>query len=195
MLCEMTNSDTKSSLEREFAIWLLPEPSIEEMLSELVSTVAQRYGTVDFEPHLTLFCGFHKEEGSELEFLQSLVAPVEALTLCLSERKVWYTPDIYTQAMYLEFERSELATKHQKRILEAPVKESRPTLDTPLHLSLQYSDFSVSKKTEIREFILKQIEDLEEITFDRIQFLGTQAAGQSLSNLENWKVSEIFPLN
>ena len=55
----------ESLIALEHSFWLVPVEPLKSRLRALISSLAQSCDAVDFEPHVTLWCGASNDESSK----------------------------------------------------------------------------------------------------------------------------------
>ncbi len=164
-------------MAREHSFWLVPAEPLKSRLRALVSTLAQSYDAVDFEPHVTLWCGASDDLGSRRTAL--VVANLFAATE-LTPTTIGIT-DEYTKTLFVQFEHSAAAEEMYDAIgrLSAP---STYTLNP--HLSLIYKALPLETKQRICDML--ELPD-GPYRFDRLRVIETEIPLTRGEQIRNWR--------
>lgn len=141
----METFDSKSGKTIGYHLRLLPSGELFNRLQNTISTLAEKYDGVKFEPHVTFLARIPKASEIELiaktKELAGMMKPFEI------EPKEIYIEDAYFRALYCKAEScEELERYHQKAL------EMFGTQDVNVyipHLSLYYGDVLKSVKGEM----------------------------------------------
>src|SRR3974390_1605721 len=86
----------------EFTLWLTPGEPHRTLLRSTISQLAARFDAVEFEPHVTVFCGpspdAEARAGARMIARQSPPIELTADRLCQTER--------YTKTLFVQFQES-----------------------------------------------------------------------------------------
>ncbi len=89
---------TYPMLAGRFGVWLMPEINMRQALCELIGALASEYGTVPFEPHITLLSGIDAEREVLSAGMRALAGQLTAVTVELGS--VEYRPE-YFRSLYV----------------------------------------------------------------------------------------------
>ncbi len=170
---------------REFTLWLTPSAPLCSLLRTTICQLAAQFEAVDFEPHVTLFCGpsTESEAREAARRIGGQFAPVEldAVTLDHSE--------LFTKTLFVQFEESAVL----KRIFEtAAASFSRPSsyLLNP-HLSLLYKTLPASNRMKLCEALNVPMGGYR---FDRIRMVETELPIEDDGPIRRWRTVSDDPL-
>jgi hypothetical protein len=179
---------------QEFSAWLMPSVDHMKLISDTVESLAKKWGTLNFEAHLTLFYGNCQLDTIPIDVSDKLSLSTVPFELKLTETKIAFTESNYTQAMYLLFELpqqlQDLSSQYSKLGFEGV---GGYALRKP-HISLQYSNFDLATKEGIRAELLETFRDIDAIVFDSIKLITSNNPGESLLVPQNWKDVSTFQL-
>src|SRR5262245_9425029 len=152
-----------TAFTEKFSIWLSPQATDKADLAGLITSLSERYGTSNFEPHLTLYSGVcHEREILQRAVTEELkgVAPI-ALRIAGV-----HASEEFFKTLFIEFEESPRLSELNKKIKSALPQDSGYILKP--HLSLLYKDLDLARKWEIARTI--RIEKTE-LIFDEIKLV------------------------
>jgi len=171
-------------VEHFYVFWLMPQKSDKESLQAIMDSLSKEYGTVRFEPHVTLAPPVLTMDKNALESLTKQAEPIT-----LSD----WTPsrgNMYTQSVFLKAQGNAALFDlyHNSRTL-AGLDQSGPEEGSNFpHLSLMYSN----DDDETRQAILETLDiDLDSITFDAIQLMRIELPVTSAEDVLKWKAVDI----
>jgi 2'-5' RNA ligase len=163
----------------EYTLWLTPREPLRSTLRSIIRRLAASLDAVEFEPHVTVYCGPSTE--TEARAVAHLIArqfsPIEltADRLCHTEQ--------YTKTLFVQFQ--ETATIRQ--IFEAAAKgysrQSNYILNP--HLSLLYKTLPEAKRIELCEALDVPMGDYK---FDRIRMIETELPIEDAGPVRRWRV-------
>ena len=124
------------------SLWLVPEDSeTSRRLAELIDSLARRFGTPRFDPHLTLLGGLDAPAGDVIARSQSLAATIPPLELRVL--RVEGTEE-YFRCVFAAVEDTRELIRARERALEALVLNDTSRFFP--HISLVYGHLSESVK-------------------------------------------------
>lgn len=127
----------------EFTLWLVPREPLRSTLRAIMCSLAADLDAVEFEPHVTIFCGPSTEEEARATAtaIAGRFSPIELISARLD-----YT-DRDTKTLFVQFEESAAA----RRIFEAARESCSGRSDYAFnpHLSLLYKTLSETKQNEL----------------------------------------------
>ena len=169
----------------EFTLWLTPQEPLATTLRALIRRLAADFDAVEFEPHVTLFCGPSKE--TEARATAGAIAarfpPVE-----LGVDRLDYT-DRFTKTLFVQF--AELAAA--RRMFEAArdCYASASNYAFNPHLSLIYKRLPEAKQRELCQTLSASRGNY---TFDRVRMIETELPIEDAGPVRRWKTIGNFPL-
>ena len=158
-----------------FSLWLLPNDTVSQTLSELMSKLRERHGGPEFEPHITLFgriTGVEKELSNGVAKLAEKTAQFDIRTEGL------WGESYYFKRFYIRLLNSaELLRTGQ---ITSETLGVRMSTDYRPHLSLLYG----SQIRKHRAELVSELSDIipEEIALNRLQLVKLDVS------VANWRV-------
>lgn len=169
----------------EFTLWLTPSEPLSSLLRTTIRQVAAQFGAIDFEPHVTVFCGpsTDSEAREAARRIGGQFAPVELDAVRLDHS------ELFTKTLFVQFEESAVL----KRIFEtAAASFSRPSsyLLNP-HLSLLYKTLPASNRIKLCETL-----DVPRgaYRFDRVRVVETELPIEDDGPIRRWRTVYEGPL-
>lgn len=163
----------------EFTLWLTPGEPLRTTLSAIIRRLAQVCEAVEFEPHVTLFCGRSSDEEASAT-ARGIAAHFPPITL--SAERLAYS-DLFTKTLFVQFEDSALA----RRMFEASRRSYAHPSDYVFnpHLSLLYK-----KLPETRQKALRDRLDLPRGSygFDRVRMIETELPIEDDGPIRRWRI-------
>ncbi len=137
--------DPKNSKTVGYHLFFLPEGKLFDGLQSTINALADKYGSVKFEPHLTLLARIPKSDEAELiaktEKLASTMSPFEV------EPREVCAEDAYFRALYCKAEPNPTMEEYHQKALEVfGVQDVNVYMP---HLSLYYGNVPQSTKDEM----------------------------------------------
>jgi len=137
--------DPKESKTVGYHLFFLPSGELFDNLQSTLNTLANKYGGVKFEPHLTLLARIPKADEAELitktQQLATTMSPFEV------EPKEVCVEDAYFRALYCKAEpNATMEEYHQKALETFGVQDVNVYMP---HLSLYYGNVPQSTKDEM----------------------------------------------
>jgi 2'-5' RNA ligase len=171
----------------EFTLWLTPGEPHRTLLRSTISQLAARFDAVEFEPHVTVFCG--PSTDAEARAVARRVArqfsPIELTAAWLDHTEQ------YTKTLFVQFQES----SGLQRILEtAAAHYSRPS-DYVLnpHLSLIYKKLH---DEDIQRKLCKTLDvPMGSYRFDRARMTETELPIEDPGPVRRWRVVCDEPLD
>jgi 2'-5' RNA ligase len=149
------------------------------MLSAIIRRLAQDLDAVDFEPHVTLFCGRSSDEEANAT-ARGIAAEFAPITL--TPERLAYT-DLFTKTLFVQFEDSAIA----RQMFEAARRSYAHPSDYVFnpHLSLLYK-----KLPEARQRALCDTLDLPKgvYQFDRVRMIETELPIEDDGPVRHWRI-------
>jgi len=130
-------------LSGRFGLWLMPEAGVRDALQSQIAGLAREYGTVPFEPHVTLLGGI-PDQAALTAPLASLAAQVGTMTVRLGD--IRYQCE-YFRCLYIEIKPD--AALVRARDLARSLFGGAPAGPFEPHVSLLYGDMPEELKGAI----------------------------------------------
>jgi len=160
-------------------LWLTPCEPLRSTLRRIIHRLAESLDAVEFEPHMTVYCGPSTE--AEARAVARVIAkqfpPIEltADQLCHTER--------YTKTLFVQFEES-AAVRRMFDVAAAGYSRQSNYILNP-HLSLLYKTMPESKRRELCETLVVPMGDYK---FDRIRMIETELPIEDAGPVQRWQV-------
>ena len=163
----------------EFTLWLTPCEPARTLLRSTISQLAARFDAVEFEPHVTVFCG--PSTDAEARGVARQVArqfsPIELTAAGLNHT------EHYTKTLFVQFQESSCL----RRIFETAAAHYSRSSDYVLnpHLSLIYK--------KLHEDILRKLCGTLDVPmgsyrFDRVRMIETELPIEDHGPVRRWRV-------
>ena len=159
------------------AYWLIPAEPAREFFQRTIRELAERFGAVEFEPHVTIFLG-RMDGRPPRKVLSSLGSPRISLRVRRIEQS-----DRFTKTLFVQFERSESLQSLADRIRELS-GSVKPYVLNP-HLSLLYHNIAVRARRALAETIQLPF---REVRFDRICGMLCKSPTKTADDVRDWKL-------
>ena len=157
-----------------YAIWLVPEISVEQKFSRVIESLSERYGCPRFAPHTTVLGGIVEDEEILRDKAAKLAEELQPVDVTATGFAI---EPYYFRSFYLKLEPSSaLLLAHQKtsQIFERQAGNFAP------HISLLYGAVAREEKLALGKELHNQIP--AEFKLDRLYLVHTTLA------VPNWKV-------
>lgn len=171
----------KESAGPLYSLWLMPEGEEQRQFADIITRLAERFGTPTFEPHVTLLGGLHGAERDIVTKISDIVRtmrPVDIRTSTL------HSQEDYFRQLFVQVEKSRplMETRARVKVLAGGRRE-RPY--SP-HVSLMYG----SVRYQDREALLMEmggeiVTEFQTKTLHVVDTAGTP---------ERWRRVASFPL-
>ena len=126
-----------------FSIWLMPEGSINNQLTNEIQSLHSDFGSPKFKPHVTLlssFLGVEKELLDKTKLISKKIKPFKIIFGALGNS------DDFFQSLYLKVE----VTKELKSARKVAFKNfDCDSKSYPFHLSLAYGNYTLAEKEKM----------------------------------------------
>jgi 2'-5' RNA ligase len=169
----------------EFSLWLIPREPPRNSLRSTIHELAARYDAVEFEPHVTVFCGRSTEEEARAGVRQIArrFAPIELTADRLDHS------DLYTKTLFVQF-RDSAFVRQMFEIAAAHCSRPSNYVLNP-HLSLLYKRLPVTTLKELTEAL-----DVPPglYAFDRVRMIETELPIEDDGPVRRWRVACDEPL-
>ena len=126
----------------EFTLWLMPREPLRSTLSAIIRRLAADLDAVEFEPHVTIFCGPSTEEEARAT-ATAIAARFSAIELIAA--RLDYT-DRYTKTLFVQFEEFAVARRMFEAARDGYSCRSDYTFNP--HLSLLYKTLPETKQND-----------------------------------------------
>lgn len=170
----------------KFSIWLAPQSADYLELDRLIVELSDRYETLKFEPHLTLYSGACKDRDFCSRMIAEAAAGTGAITLTIGG--IHATAEFF-KTLFIEFEDSSRLSDLNRKIKAALNQDSGYTLKP--HLSLMYKELKIDRKLEVARTISIS---KTAIVFDEIKLVSPGNKALGWRDVENWEVWFKSPL-
>lgn len=145
-----------------YSYWLIPQEPDLSYFQAIIHTLAKRFNTVPFSPHVTLHSGF-LPASVEISQVLSALASIEPMELTISKLK---HESCFSKTLYVHFNPS-FQLSHLMERLVATISNAQPRPRDP-HLSLLYHHLdTATKQTLIDAIVLPQTT----IRFNQVQVI------------------------
>jgi hypothetical protein len=163
----------------EFTLWLLPSEPLGSELRSIINQLAARFDAVEFEPHVTVFCGPSTviEAQDVLEVIANEYAPIELAAEGLDQTKR------YTKTFFVQFQEAAILRKMSESAANNYKRPSNYILNP--HLSLLYKSLPDAARRNLCETI-----NVPKGTFlfDRVRIIETELPIEDHRPIERWQV-------
>lgn len=168
-----------------FSLWLTPSDSIGSLLRATIRQLAAQFDAVDFEPHVTIFCGpsTDSEARDVARRIAGQFAPIELTADRLDHS------ELFTKSLFVQFEQSAIL----KRMFEtAATSFSRPSsyVLNP-HLSLLYKRLPGASRMKLCETLGVPKGCYR---FDRARVIETELPIEDDGPIRRWRTVSDDPL-
>jgi putative hydrolase of the HAD superfamily len=163
----------------EFALWLVPGESLRSSLRSTIRKLATQLDAVEFEPHVTVFCGPSSDEEAQVvvERIASRFAPVE-----LTADRLDHTA-IFTKTLVVQFRESADLRRMFEMARNGYARNSGYVLNP--HLSLLYKKLPEATQ---RELCRTLDVSMGRYGFDCIQMIATELPIEDAGPIRRWRV-------
>lgn len=176
-----------ATLQRPFALWLLPEPGARGLLQGLIQGLTQHAGTPPFPPHVTLYGGSRgpgEDLGPALAAAARAAGPLTLRVLGLGHDASFF------HCVFLDLERAP-GLEGMASAFRGGLRLVAPYTLAP-HLSLLYAELSTAR----REMILERISvPLAEVRFDTLALAEPGNFAEGWKDVRSWRRLAARPLS
>jgi 2'-5' RNA ligase len=159
------------------AYWLIPAEPAHEFFQRTIRELAERFGAVEFEPHVTVFLGQVNGRPPK-EVLSSLGSRRISLSACRIEQS-----NKFTKTLFVQFEKTDSLQSLADRIQELSGAE-KPYLVNP-HLSLLYHNIAAKTRRALAETIQLPFQD---VPFERVCAMLCKSPTKTADDVRDWKL-------
>jgi 2'-5' RNA ligase len=162
----------------EFTLWLIPHEPLRSTLGAIIARLAAQFDAVEFEPHVTVFCG----PSTEAEARMSAVAiAAEFSPVELIAERLDYT-NRYTKTLFLQFEESGVGQRMFEIARNGCSRRSDYVFNP--HLSLLYKILPEAKQ----KALCRTLElPCGSYTFDRLRVIETELPIEEPGPVRRWR--------
>ena len=170
----------------EFTLWLMPHEPLRTTLHALIRRLAADFDAVEFEPHVTVFCGPSTDDECRaiVHLIAGQFAPVELIAGRLDHS------ELYTKTLFVQFHESVVLRRIFQTVTAHSSQPSNYVLNP--HLSLLYK--KLPKAT-----LMKLCATLDVPTggyaFDRLRMIETELPIEDDGPVRRWRVICDEPLH
>jgi len=169
------------------AFWLVPQYEDRYKLSRQIDSLAERFSSPCFVPHVTLYSCFRSPDQQELAHFARLAGTFETISMRV---KALDSRDRIAQALYLDLMQNDDASQLYRALHECVPRPSNYQFRP--HLSLLYQHLSEDDcKTLQRDLTIL----VEEISFNELWAVAIPARLASLEDFYGWQTLLICRLD
>jgi 2'-5' RNA ligase len=163
---------------REFTLWLCPREPLRSALRSTIHQLSASLDAVEFEPHVTVFCGpSTDEEAREVtNRIARQFAPIE-----LTASGLRYT-DSYTKTLFVQFHESAVLRQVFEMAATSYTRQSNYALNP--HLSLLYKKLPAAEQRQLCETLDVPI---GAYWFDRLRMIETELPIEDSGPVRRWR--------
>jgi 2'-5' RNA ligase len=171
-------SQSQLSCYTEHSFWLLPAEPLKEQLRAIVRQLAKEYDAVDFEPHVTIYCGPFDDDQARtiMHGVASLYSPVELIPV-----KLEHTSE-YTKTLFIQFQESDVVRRMSDAIKDRHARPADYVLNP--HLSVLYKTMPLAMLAGICQTF-----DVPKgpYVFDRLRAIETELPLTRPDQIKRWR--------
>src|SRR5271170_3094855 len=175
----MTEAERNMEIaHKEHTLWLTPREPLRSALSTLIRGLARDLDAVEFEPHVTVFCGRSSDAEAEINAraIAARFPPIELVADGLG-----YS-DRFTKTLFVQFRDSAVAREMFDAARQGYALPSDYVFNP--HLSLLYNNLPQARLKEIGGALKVP---LGKYVFDRIQMIETELPIEDLGPVRRWR--------
>jgi 2'-5' RNA ligase len=163
----------------EFTLWLTPSEPLRASLRSTISQLGARLDAIEFEPHVTVFCGpsTPDQASAVARRIASRFPPIE-LTADHIEHS-----GVYTKTLFVQF--------HESALLRVMFETAKTHHSLPSnyvlnpHLSLIYKELPEARRKELAETLDVPTGRYE---FDRLRVIETELPIENEGPIRRWRI-------
>ena len=144
-----------------YSFWLVPQEPDLANFQGIINTLAERFGTVPFCPHVTLYSGELPPSIEVGSWLEKVLQPVGPMELAIANLTYEYR---FSKTLFVQLNQTPLLVQLVNRLVSAIPNAQLPPLDP--HLSLLYHSLDNAIKQDLAEKITLP---RPSIWFDQVQ--------------------------
>jgi hypothetical protein len=162
----------------EFTLWLAPSEPLRSTLRSIIGRLAADFGAVEFEPHVTVFCGpsAETEARAVARRIAEQFSPVELIVDRLEHT------EIYTKTLFIQFQESVVLQQMFEATAAGYTQHSNYVLNP--HLSLLYKKLPRPVQAELCDTI--EI-PTGKYGFDRVRMIETELPIEDAGPVRRWR--------
>jgi 2'-5' RNA ligase len=161
------------------SFWLVPAGSFKAIFEDWITHLATRFGAPVFEPHVTVFSGFCREENIA-DILQNAASSTPEIHVAI--QGIGHSP-VFTKTVFVE-----LASSADLMVLSEKLKqrqECESAFELFPHISLLYAHMDSSTRQELARTVSIEC---GEIAFDTLRAVATPGQTNSNFDVERWRI-------
>jgi Cyclic phosphodiesterase-like protein len=160
------------------SFWLLPAEPLKEQLRSIVQQLAKEYDAIDFEPHVTIYCGPSDDDQTRTiaHEVASLYSHLELIPV-----KLEHTSE-YTKTLFIQFQESDIVCRMSDAIKN---RHARPVnYGLSPHLSVLYKTMPLAMLARICHTF-----DVPKgpYVFDRLRAIETEIPLTGPDQIKRWR--------
>jgi hypothetical protein len=163
----------------EFTLWVTPSEPLCSLLRSTIFRLAARFDAIEFEPHVTVFCGPSADDEARAvaRRIATQFAPIELVADRLDHS------DLFTKTLFVQFEES-ACLRHMFEVAATNFSRGSDYVLNP-HLSLLYK----KQPARSREHLCETLgAPMGVYTFDRIRMIETELPIEDEGPIRRWRV-------
>jgi hypothetical protein len=162
----------------ELSLWLTPREPLRSVLRATIRELAVRYDAVEFEPHMTLFCGSSTDNESRaiVRRIAGQFPPIELTSDRLAHS------ELYTKTLFVQFHDSAVLWQIFRTAGAYCPQPSNYVLNP--HLSLLYKKLPTVTLTDLSE---RLDVPLGGYAFDRVRAIETEMPIEDDGPVRRWR--------
>ena len=170
----------------DISLWLTPQEPLRTTLNAIVRRLARDLDAVEFEPHVTVFCGRLSDDEAEAaaSALGARFGPIQ-----LTAERLSYT-DAFTKTLFVQFQKSNKAQQLFEAARRAYLRPSDYSFNP--HLSLVYKTLPKARQEQLRQTLDVPI---GAYLFDQIRMVETKLPVAEPSAVREWRQVCDIPLS
>lgn len=166
------------SCHARHSYWLLPAEPLKVKLRSIVQQLAKEYDAIDFEPHVTIYCGPSDDDQTRIiaHEVASLYSHVELIPV-----KLKYTSE-YTKTLFIQFQESDVVRRMSDAIKDRHARPMNYVLSP--HLSVLYKTMPLAMQAGICHTF-----DVPKgpYVFDRMRAIETEIPLTGPDQIKRWR--------
>lgn len=175
-------------MKKFIVVCLIPAKKHQQMLDDIIKSLAKQYNSCPFISHITLYAGMFMEENLAKEITDRALNELPVRPFLIKNKEPHYS-DIFTKTLYVDFIKNLPLEKIYQRLRKYFLKYSDFQLHP--HLSLIYkNNMPVEEKIKV----IKKLSIPPEILFDRIVIITASKFITKETDVLGWKIIAIFNL-
>jgi 2'-5' RNA ligase len=160
------------------SFWLLPVEPLKEQLRSIVQQLANEYEAIDFEPHVTIYCGPSDDDHTRIiaQEVASLYSHLELIPV-----KLEHTSE-YPKTLFIQFQESDVVRRMSDAIKDRHARPADYVLNP--HLSVLYKTMPLAMLAGICQTF-----DVPKgpYVFDRLRAIETELPLTRPDQIKRWR--------